>query len=63
MPHLPVACFSSINTACPVPGHQEVAKTAIKIVVDVAGKVFEFVADMIEKAVSALNWVWNKIKV
>lgn len=30
---------------------------------EVAGKIFEFVADMIEKAEAALNWVWNKIKV
>lgn len=57
-------CHSSL---CPLPflhrPRQTVAKKAIKIVVDVAGKVFEFLADIVEKAVAALNWVWNKIKV
>lgn len=47
----------------PSRGRQTVAKKAIRVVVEVAGKVFEFLADMIEKAVAALNWVWNKIKV
>lgn len=59
-------CFV-IRASAPFPflhrPRQTVAKKAIKIVVDVAGKVFEFLADIVEKAVAALNWVWNKIKV
>lgn len=38
-------------------------KTAIRVIVEVAGKVYEFIADQIEKAQAALNWVWEKIKV
>lgn len=42
---------------------QTTAKKAIRVIVEVAGKVYEFVADQIEKVEVALNWVWNKIKV